>query len=148
MMAHGGTIKGVKMVNLKTKLYRQYYEKEKDNLNKMLKQVIDDATNVGIPISQNIDKKVYVDFGEQFKNRAGFCEWTINNIYKIHITDRLLVAKDSCIKNIIAHEVIHTCMLCKNHYFVWKKYCKIMNNAYGYNITEKVDGWNSIERKS
>ena len=41
------------------------------------------------------------------------------------------------IKNIIAHEVLHTCFLSMDHGYPWEMYKNWMNNKLGYNIDKK-----------
>ena len=42
---------------------------------------------------------------------------------------------DSIIKNTIMHELIHCFPFCCNHGEYFKKYAKIINKAYGYDIS-------------
>lgn len=114
---------------------------DENNLNQMLYDVMTDAINIGIPIDPTIEKKVYIDHGTL--GRAGFCNWCFSK-YEIHITDKLLRAKQNYIKDVLAHEILHTCFLAKNHYWPWNDYAKKMNQTYGYHIKEKYDGWKEL----
>lgn len=107
-------------------------------LNKLLSDVIADAINAGIPIDQNIEKNVYVDCDAS--ERVGFCNMRLMK-YEIHIADKLLKAEQKYIKDILAHEILHTCFLAKNHYWPWSEYAETMNKTYGYHIKEKYKNW-------
>ena len=108
-------------------------------LNEILIETINNALQLHIPISPFIDKKIYIDKG--ITNRVGFCDCRDINKYKIHITDKLLYANKNCIKDVIAHEILHTCPFSRNHFYFWTKYAQIMNETYGYNIKEKYQNW-------
>lgn len=114
---------------------------KQSDLNKMLLEVVNDAINANIPINQTIDKRVYIDKG--IKNRAGFCNWCLQK-YEIHITDKMVASTEKYIKDILAHEILHTCFLAKNHNYPWNHYANIMNKTYGYNIKEKYNSWKEI----
>lgn len=107
----------------------------------MLNRVINDAIKIGIPVNDTIERKVYVDKGTI--ERAGFCNWCFTK-YEIHITDKLLNAKENYILDVLAHEVLHTCFLAKTHHYPWSYYAEIMNKTYGYNIKENYNGWKEV----
>ena len=48
------------------------------------------------------------------------------------------------IKDVLAHEILHTCFLCKTHDYPWNHYAKIMNDKYGYNIKKLYHSWKEI----
>lgn len=110
-------------------------------LNDLLFDVITDAKNAGIPIDKNINKTVQIDTNRV--DRMGYCDCKVFE-YTIHITDIVLSANVKYIKDILGHEILHTCFLAKNHSWPWCEYAKIMNNKYGYNIKEKYNSWKEI----
>ena len=55
--------------------------------------------------------------------------------FLIEICEAMLDADEQELKNVIAHEILHTCYGCYNHGKRWKAYAAKMNNMYGYNIT-------------
>lgn len=55
--------------------------------------------------------------------------------FQIEICEAVLGADEQELKNVLAHEVLHTCYGCYNHGKRWKEYASMMNNMYGYNIT-------------
>ena len=60
----------------------------------------------------------------------GFVHWT----YHIEISKVLLDTEEATIKEILAHEVLHTCPGCMNHGIGWKKHCQKMETALGYRL--------------
>lgn len=110
------------------------------DLNKMLKNVINDAVNAGIPISENIKEEVLIDYNIETRVGACYREW---NTYEIHLSYETTKGKESGIQNVLAHEVIHTCFACMPHNLLWEYYSKIMNEKYGYNIKIKYK-WSDI----
>jgi hypothetical protein len=61
------------------------------------------------------------------------------------MSEDTLKANEYEIKNIIAHEILHTCNAGMDHGLVWKKYSKLMNNVLGYNIKQKYS-WSDLIR--
>lgn len=114
-------------------------------INNLLVRVINDASNIGIPISDNIDNTIYID--EKRYDRVAACyKYTFPTRYEIHLSYDTLRAKESDIKNIIAHEILHTCFLSMDHGMPWSIYQKQMNNLLGYDIQEKYS-WHNIIKK-
>ena len=111
------------------------------NLEKILKEVIDDARQAGIPIASNIYEKIIIDYSAT--KTMGMCHMLFDR-YEIHISQKVLGAKRHYIKNIIAHEVLHTCFMSMHHVYPWLEYSKIMNETYNYDIRVKYS-WEDIE---
>lgn len=104
-------------------------------LDELLKEVIIEVKSIGIPISDNIDKSVLIN--KRAKSRFGACKIeNVNNKkhFKIEIRSALYICEDFKLKEVLAHEVLHTCRGCANHGETWKRYAKLMNDQYGYNI--------------
>ena len=114
---------------------------KQNDLDRMLSEVISDALKAKIPVDETIERKVYIDAG--VTNRVGFCNWCFRK-YEIHITDKLVFASEKYIKDVLAHEILHTCFLCKTHDYPWNHYAKIMNDKYGYNIKQLYHSWKEI----
>ncbi len=55
-------------------------------------------------------------------------------MFIIEISEFILVCSDDAIRNVMAHEVLHTCDGCYDHGIKWKEYAGRMNRAYGYRI--------------
>lgn len=100
--------------------------------NNLLKEVINEAININIPVSSNIISDVIIN--TRAKGRFGQCKKN-NGYYSIEISEHLTQAENKYIKQTIAHEVLHTCPNCMNHGVTWKAYAKRMNMKYGYEIS-------------
>jgi hypothetical protein len=111
-------------------------------LNKILKCVINDAISIGIPISDKIEPVIYID-DKRYDRVAACYRYPFPAKYEIHLSKDTLRANQTEIKNIIAHEVLHTCFLSMDHDFPWNLYKKSMNERLGYNIQTKYS-WEQI----
>ena len=112
------------------------------NFNSLLNEVINDAIKIGFPIPKSLDRKIYFD--EERYDRVGACyRYPYPEKYEIHLSKTVAKAKINEIKNIIAHEVLHTNFLTMNHGDIWSVYCNLMNTKLKYNIKVKYS-WNEI----
>jgi hypothetical protein len=111
-------------------------------LNTLLQDVINDAVKIGIPVSDKIDNVIHID-NKRYDRVAACYRYFFPLRYEIHISYDTLRAKEMEIKNIIAHEVLHTCFLSMDHGIPWVIYQKSMNDSLGYNIQEKYS-WYKI----
>jgi len=100
--------------------------------NELLKEVISEATQLNIPISNNINPIITIN--TRAKGRFGQCKRR-NGSYLIEISEHLTQAENKYIKQTLAHEVLHTCPNCMNHGLTWKAYAMKMNMNYGYEIS-------------
>lgn len=108
----------------------------KKRVNKLLLKVIHQANKINIPISKNID--LNVDINKRAKTRFGACRKNIianQEHFQIEVGSALSICDDIIVKEVLAHEILHTCYNCQNHGPLWKKYAKAMNDKYGYNIS-------------
>lgn len=105
---------------------------KQQELNKCLQDVISQCKAIRLPVSNNIAPEVLVN--KRAKSRFGSCRKTAAG-FVIEISEFLLDADIGHIKNILAHEVLHTCRGCQNHGKKWKLYAGAMNSEYGYRIT-------------
>ena len=113
-----------------------------DDLNKILVEVINDAISIGFPVPDSLERKIYID--KATYDRVGACyRYRLPEKYEVHLSEKTLLAKEIEIKNIIAHEVLHTHFLTANHNWIWKMYCDIMHDKLGYNIQTKYS-WHKI----
>ena len=103
----------------------------KENLDNILKEVIDEARRLKIPVPFTISDKVLLN--PRPKKRYGCCRKK-DNKFIIEISEFVLKCPIGKIRGVIAHEVLHTCEGCYGHGLEWKKYASMMNDAYGYNI--------------
>jgi len=100
--------------------------------NSLLKEVINEAVNINIPVSNNIVPDVIIN--TRATSRFGQCKKR-NGKYLIEISQHLTQAEEKYIKETLAHEVLHTCPNCMNHGTEWKSYARKMNMKYGYEIS-------------
>ncbi len=105
---------------------------KQQELNRYLQDVISQCKKIKLPVSNYIEPEVLIN--KRAKKRFGACKKTTKG-FAIEISVFMLHADPVYIKNILAHEVLHTCHGCQNHGKKWKMYATAMNNAYGYNIT-------------
>lgn len=106
------------------------------NLNNMLNEVINDAISVGFPISKSLERKIYID--KQRYDRVGACyRYPYPERYEIHLSEDVTRANVNDIKNIIAHEVLHSYFLSMDHGYMWSMYQNLMNTKCKYNIQVK-----------
>lgn len=97
----------------------------------VLNEVAEQAKSLGIPISPNIYKEVLVN--KRAKKRFGCCRMK-NQFFQIEISQFVAEASGDAIKEILAHELLHTCPGCQNHSLLWKGYAYKMNQSFGYHI--------------
>lgn len=113
-----------------------------NDLNTMLNFVIADAISVGFPVPDSLERKIYID--KNIYDRVGACyRYTFPERYEIHLSEATIRAKQNEIKNIIAHEVIHTNFMTMDHNCFWQMYQQRMNRNLGYNIQIKYT-WSKI----
>lgn len=115
------------------------------DLAKIAEECISEMKRVGIPVRDNEIADIKTDNIDSF----GSC--TDDGYYKnFIITIRNDLIQDICplvdLKQIIIHELIHTCPRCWVHGKTWRKYAMIMNDAYGYSLLEDKD-YDSIFHK-
>jgi predicted SprT family Zn-dependent metalloprotease len=106
-----------------------------NQLNQLLQQVIEEATALGIPVSRHISPTLHIN--NRTKARFGGCKKVkgfVHCTYQIEISHVLLEAESSAIKEILAHEVLHSCPSSMNHGVTWKKHCQTMEKVYGYRL--------------
>jgi len=112
------------------------------DLEKIFKECMDEMKAVDIPIQ---DGRIAGAEAGDTDDCLGLCCGDVDNNFTIIIRTDLL--SDICplkeLKEIIIHELIHTCKRCGIHGKTWRKYAQIMNNAYGYSLLEGKDD-NSI----
>lgn len=112
------------------------------NIDYVLHNVINDAISVGFPVPNCLERKIYID--KKTYNRVGACyRYKFPERYEIHLSEDALRAKENEIKNIVAHEVLHTNFLTMEHNLLWKMYCDCMRDKFGYNIQIKYS-WHKI----
>lgn len=115
------------------------------NVNRILHVVINDAIDIGFPVPNTLDRKVYID-KKQYDRVAACYRYKYPEKYEIHLSEDTLRANEMEIKNIIAHEVIHAHFLTMTHNAIWQMYCALMNEQFGYNIQTKYS-WHKLLKR-
>lgn len=104
---------------------------EKKDPDLLLAQVISQARSVSIPVSGRIDPHVAVN--PRPRTRFGCCRARQGG-YSIELSRVLLSASEAAIRQVLAHEILHTCPGCANHGPRWQHWAQEMNRAFGYDI--------------
>lgn len=102
-----------------------------ERLDELLRETTREAQELNIPVPVTIADKIKIN--SRPKKRFGCCRRSEHG-YEIEVSAFILVCEESKIKNVIAHEVLHTCEGCYDHGNQWKEYAQRMNRAYGYQI--------------
>lgn len=98
----------------------------------LLKEVIAQALALGLPVSESVDP--HVEINNRAVARFGCCKW-VRGRQIIEVAGRVARGPEKSCREILAHEVLHTCRGCRNHGKRWKEYARRMNEAYGYHIS-------------
>lgn len=106
---------------------------DKQDIEICMDEVIRQCTNLKIPISPFIDPNIIIN--KRARSRFAACRKKGDSLYIIEVGEALMKADEYSVKNILAHEILHTCYDCYNHGKRWKFYANKMNQAYGYHIT-------------
>ena len=137
-------------------------------LKKLFLECIDELNKIGIDI---LDEKKYgkieISVSKRNNKRYGCCKQedpdrkyrVVNligrrkvvkyekfNKHKIEISKWVMELKDNIIKNTIMHELIHCIPYCNNHGKEFKKYAKLINEKYNYDISRVGDRKKDFEK--
>lgn len=101
------------------------------NLDSLLAQVIGQARYLRIPVSSKIDPHVAIN--TRARTRFGSCRFRMGQ-HTIEVSSALLDAEEQAIRQVLAHEILHTCPGCANHGPRWQRWAAMMSRQYGYRI--------------
>lgn len=110
------------------------------NLQDTFIECIAEMRSVHIPVQDNRIVKV-----EAVRlDCMGKCEYEHKDegyFFAIRIRKELLdgTVEVMELKEVIVHELIHTCKGCLSHGKTWRRYAGIMNDEYGYSLLEEKD---------
>ncbi|MBQ3546642.1 MAG: hypothetical protein IJA34_16910 [Lachnospiraceae bacterium] len=118
------------------------------DLQKIYRNVLEDILSVGINYgnikSISTREGDYADVARCNRTEKKTFGMVISTTFDIEVCEWLL--KDDIpvqsLKDIIAHEVLHTCEGCFDHTGTWKEYAMLMNRTLGYHIertTKNID---------
>lgn len=102
-------------------------------LNAIANECIAEMIYLGIPVKRNItfsvNTRAKARFGQCCHNRR-------TGKYSINIMDALCTSEcKRGLKQVIIHELLHTCDGCMNHGKVWKDYANKVNKHTGLNVS-------------
>lgn len=101
-------------------------------LDAILAETIKTAESIGIPLSKKIIPCIYIN--TRRKTILGTCERQKSGEYKIVVSAFVADGGGDGVRNVIAHEVLHTCKGCSNHGMLWKRYAELLGKAIGQEI--------------
>lgn len=107
------------------------YEKR---LYKLMREAVDELHRIGIYPSDHI---VSISENHRAKKRLGCCRKIVQGgrcVFTLEISSQLQEETDKKIKEVILHELLHTCRDCLNHGKRWKELAEQVNRKYGYTI--------------
>lgn len=116
-------------------------------LRRLMEEVILELKEIGIYPSEAI---IGIKENSRAKRRLGCCKKSVYRgkiSYEIEISAMLKEKDDRQIKEIIHHELLHTCKGCLNHGQEWKALAAKVNDTYGYCIKTTADFSDSPGRK-
>lgn len=110
-----------------------------ERINRLAKDAKDELAAVGIDVSAQI---TCIKENRRAKKRLGCCKKDRNTLkenFTIEISTVLDGESDQVVKEIIIHELLHTCKDCFNHGKKWKRLAALVNSAYEYHIKTYAD---------
>ena len=116
-------------------------------LEKLMEEAIEELHRIHIYPAENI---AGIKANSRAKRRLGCCkksEKMGKAEYQIEISAMMEERTDQEIKEIIHHELLHTCKGCLNHGQKWKLLADKVNNAYGYHIKTRAEMPGSEDRQ-
>lgn len=102
-----------------------------EELDGLLALVIAQAREAGIPVSGRISPHVVIN--RRARTRFGCCRARAGQ-HTIEISAALLAADEGAVRQVLAHEVLHTCPGCANHGPRWQAWGAVMARRYGYQL--------------
>lgn len=108
------------------------------DMRKVFLECVREMRETGIPVQNGKVSEVKAG------NIEGYLElFNDDGCYDFSIVIREELLQDTCplkeLKEVIIHELIHTCPRCLSHGKTWRKYAQMMNDAYGYSLLEGKD---------
>ena len=102
------------------------------DINRLLAEVAAEARALGLPVSENISPQVVIN--RRAKTRFGCCKRLPEGGFVIELSEMTAAAGERACREVLAHELLHSCPGCLGHGRLWQSYAAIMNSARGYNI--------------
>lgn len=141
-----------------------------EKLKKLFLECVDELNNIGIDIlNEEQYGEIDISISKRNNKRYGCCKqenpnknykvvtkigrrkvvkYEKFNKYHIEISKWVMDLEDSIIKNTIIHELIHCIPYCNNHGIEFKKYAKMININYNYDISRVGDKKKDFEKSN
>ena len=103
------------------------------NINQFLQDCINDLLTIGIPVSKEIDPDVRI---KKVTSYAGRCSGRKPHVITL---SEYVLGNEDVLKDVVYHELIHTCPGCQNHGWKFKEYAYKINQIYQTNISTRMD---------
>lgn len=97
----------------------------------LLRQVMEEARALKIPFSSDVSPTVTIN--RRAVTRFGCCKFQKGRSW-IEVAETVANGPEKSCREVLAHELLHTCRGCRDHGETWKNYAARMNEAYGYHI--------------
>lgn len=113
------------------------YQEANEIYRKLVKEFLDN----GIPIHWSVKHRFTVNkrlkscWGRCIVKRVN-CSWAYNN-YKIEVAQHAIDYGPTCLKSVLAHELIHTVDGCFDHGDGFLSWASIVTHKLGYEVTVK-----------
>ena len=123
-----------------------------EKLQKLFVECLNELKSIDINLEKENVGEIDISFSKRKTKRYGCCKqeepdkstayrnrriihYRKYNKHHIEISKWLMDLNDEIIKNTIIHEIIHCLPDCNNHGKEFKKYCRLINEKLGYNIS-------------
>lgn len=108
------------------------------DIRKVFLECVREMKRAGIPVQNGKVSEVKAG------NIEGYLElFNDDGYYNFSIVIGEELLQDTCplkeLKDVVIHELIHTCPRCLSHGKTWRKYAQMMNDAYGYSLLAGKD---------
>lgn len=105
----------------------------------LMKKCLEQMAAVGVHPCRKIFR---IEENRRAKKRLGCCRTVREagrNGFVIEVSSAMRDCPDDILKNVIFHELLHTCEGCMNHGQKWKLLADLINRTYGHNIQVRAD---------
>lgn len=139
-------------------------------LNRLFVECVDELNKIGIDIlNEKQYGKIDISIAKRNNKRYGCCKqeepdrnyrivskvgrrkvikYEKYNIHHIEISKWVMELDEDIIKNTIMHELIHCMPYCNNHGKEFKKYAKLINQDYRYDVSRVGDKKKDFEKSN
>ncbi len=100
----------------------------------MMQELILSLRELSVPIPSNICPRVL--YNARAKRRLGCC-YDRGGSYEIELSSSILEEPQK-VKEVLIHELLHTCRGCHNHGKRWKQYGERVKEAWGISVVRAV----------